>query len=120
MAGIFIGSVSGFVAKDPEIKQVGGSTVANFSIPVSSKIKGEEKTTWVRIAVWGKRAETIGQYVKKGSFLAGVTGVVTERSYEKDGQTRTSLELNASEFAFGPKQDTGAPAASNDSDVEPF
>ena len=42
--------------------------------------------------MWGKRAEVLTQYLTKGTTV-GVFGDLSTRSYEKDGQTRTSIEV---------------------------
>jgi single-strand DNA-binding protein len=90
MAGSFSGSVVGYVAKDPEPKANGKAV--GFSIPVS---KGKDKpTTWVRVTCWGKTAEFVSQYVKKGS-LVSCAGDIELREYESAKGKGTSLELNA-------------------------
>jgi single-strand DNA-binding protein len=113
MAGSANITISGYVAVNPEIKEVGGSTVANFSIPVSHKVKDQEITTWFRCAVWGKRAEIIAKYVEKGSFLI-VNGSLSARTYEGGKGPGFSLEVNVNDFSFGPKTTTGAKAATTD------
>lgn len=55
-----------------------------------------QQTLWVRVALWGKRAEgQLQNYLKKGQQVF-VSGELTQREYQaNDGTTRTSLELNA-------------------------
>ena len=90
MAGSFSGSVTGYVAKDPEAKANGKAV--GFSIPVS---KGKDKpTTWVRVTAWGKTAEFVSQYIRKGS-LVSCSGEIELREYESAKGKGTSLELNA-------------------------
>lgn len=90
MAGSFSGTVVGYVAKDPEAR---GNGPMGFSIPVS---KGKDKpTTWVRVTAWGKTAEYVAQYIKKGS-LVSVSGAIELREFESANGKGTSLELNAS------------------------
>jgi len=90
MAGAFSGTVVGKVAKDPERKANGKAV--GFSIPVS---KGKDKpTTWVRVTVWGKSADFVEQYVRKGAIVAA-SGEIELREYESKGQKGASLELNA-------------------------
>ena len=90
MAGSFNGTVVGYVAKDPEAR---GNGPVGFSIPVS---KGKDKpTTWVRVSCWGKTAEYVSQYIKKGS-LVSVSGAIELREFESAKGKGTSLELNAS------------------------
>jgi single-strand DNA-binding protein len=90
MAGSFSGNVVGYVAKDPEPKANGKAV--GFSIPVS---KGKDKpTTWVRVTAWGKTAEFVSNYVRKGS-LVSCSGDIELREFESAKGKGTSLELNA-------------------------
>jgi single-strand DNA-binding protein len=90
MAGTFTGTVVGYVAKDPEAR---GNGPMGFSIPVS---KGKDKpTTWVRVSCWGKTADYVAQYIKKGS-LVSVSGSIELREFESAKGKGTSLEMNAS------------------------
>jgi len=86
----------GNVGKDPEVREVGDSKVANFSLATSESWtkNGEkvEKTFWHNVVVWGKLADVIEKYVTKGSKLY-IEGAVETRSYEKDGQTRYTTEI---------------------------
>lgn len=90
----------GRLGQDPEIRHTSdGSTVANFRIAVDNGY-GEQKTTsWIRIVAWKKTAEAIEQYVHKGS-LVGISGRLQERKYEKDGDTRSVIEVIADRVQF--------------------
>lgn len=117
MAGAFSGTVVGKVAKDPESKANGKA--AGFSIPVS---KGKDRpTTWVRVTVWGKSAEFVMQYVKKGALVAA-SGEIELREYESKGAKGFSLELNAQSvqsLAQAPDAAPAGRAAPDESDM-PF
>lgn len=96
----------GNVGKDPEFKVVGqnGNPMAKFSLATTKTWKNkdgekQEKTQWHNITVWGKRAETIQKYVKKGSKLL-VRGEIEYREYEKDGQKKYFTEILAEDFDF--------------------
>jgi single-strand DNA-binding protein len=73
----------GRVGKDPEVKSVGqdGKKVATLSLATSEKYNGEEKTEWHKVQVWGKTAEVVENYVRKGSELL-VEGKITYREHE--------------------------------------
>lgn len=102
MAGALVSTVTGYVAKDPEAKANGPVT---FSVPVS---KGKDKpTTWVRVAVWGKAAEYVSQYIRKGSLVT-CSGTLELREFESAKGKGSSLELNASSVT---SFKTEAPAA---------
>lgn len=91
----------GRLGGDPELKAVGESVVANFSIATDRKEKGEKITDWHRCSLWGKSAQVLADNLKKGDVV-GVTGTVTYRSYEKDGEKRTATEVKCSNFHFVP------------------
>ena len=67
-------SLIGNVGKDPEIKVFESNTLVKFTLATSEKYKnknGEMVTTteWHNITAWGKLAEIIEKYVKKGALL---------------------------------------------------
>jgi single-strand DNA-binding protein len=83
----------GNVGRDPEIRFTqDGKAIANFSIAVTEKWSGNEKTEWVRCVAFGKTAEVISDYVKKGTPLF-ITGRMQNRQWEKDGVTRYTTEI---------------------------
>ena len=85
----------GNLGRDPELKEVGSTQVASFSIAART---GKDETTWIDCSVWGKRADR--------STVAGAAKV---RIYEKkDGSEGKSLELNVSDFTLPPKQEAGS------------
>ena len=96
---------SGFVGKEPEIRTFqNGDKVANFSVAETKswkdKTTGErkEKTTWMNIAVFGKRADFIQKYVSKGMNVF-ITGRLENDTYEKDGQTHTVTKIVVRPYA---------------------
>lgn len=109
----------GHLGRDLDLKSLSdGTTVANFSIATSRKRGGNEVTTWWRAALFGKRADVLAQYAKKGDPLL-IQGEPFMRTYtDKDGSERQSLEVAVSDFAFlkGRNDDSGggyaAPQAS--------
>lgn len=56
----------GRVGKDPEVKQVGGKNVSNFSLATSYGIGDKAKTEWHQISVWDKLSDIAQQIVHKG------------------------------------------------------
>ena len=109
-------TATGRLVADPQpVKSVGSSQVLNFRV-ASDVGFGDRKTTlWLSCAVWGKRAESLSNVLAKGQFVC-VSGELSQREYEKDGQSRTSLELRVAELDLGPKQgdapsQTAAPAS---------
>jgi len=107
----------GNLTRDPELTETpSGIAVCKFAIAVSrdfTNADGERETDFFNITVWRGRAETCGEYLKKGNKVA-IVGSLQNRSYEdKDGNKRNVTDVIASEVEFlTPK------AASEESDAE--
>lgn len=95
----------GHLGKDPEVRFTQGKqAVANFSIAINEAWtdkdgKKQEKVEWIRIVVWGRQAETCGEYLKKGRQV-GVEGRLQTREYEKDGEKKYMTEIVADRVEF--------------------
>ena len=88
----------GRVGSDIELRDHNGTPVANFSMATTKtwqdKNNGkQEKTTWHNIVVWGGLTKVL-DYVKKGHQLF-VEGELDKQEYEKDGQKRISVKVQA-------------------------
>ncbi len=100
----------GRLGKDPEVKTLdNGNTVATFSMATSDYYKnaqGEkvEDTQWHNIVAWGKKAELVSEYLKKGNEVA-IEGKLIHRNYEtSNGDKRYVTEINMNEMVmFGGK-----------------
>jgi single-strand DNA-binding protein len=91
----------GNLGRDPELKEVGSSQVANFSIAATT---GKDETTWINCQVWGKRSDVVMKYLSKGSKIT-VSGRGKLRTYDKkDGTQGQSLELDVQDFTLPAKQ----------------
>ena len=93
-------SFNGNLGRDVEVRQAGGSTVANFVVAVKAGYGEREQTLWLDCALWGKRAEGgLVQYLTKGQQVC-VTGELGTRKYEKDGAEQTVLTINVNDVAL--------------------
>ena len=94
------------LGSDPEQRFTpGGDSIVTFNAAVDSGYGDKKVTTWIRYNVWGKRGEAVLPYLAKGNQVA-VSGELTNRKYEKDGQDRYSLEVRVNELTLlGGKQD---------------
>jgi len=100
MAGINKVILVGNLGQDPEVKYMpSGDAVANITVATSDswtdKSSGEkrEKTEWHRVVFFGKLAEIVGQYLKKGSKVY-VEGQLQTRKWQgQDGQDRYTTEI---------------------------
>lgn len=117
MAGVNKAIVVGHLGQDPEIRYMSdGTAVANFSVATSETWKdkqtGEkkERTEWHRIVAWRGLGELCGKYLSKGRQVY-VEGRLQTRSWEKDGVTRYTTEIVASDVQFlGSRDDSGGRA----------
>ena len=91
----FTGNLGG----DAEVRATaGGTSVASWSVAVTSGYGNNKATNWVRCNLWGKRAESgLIQYLVKGQQVA-VSGELSIREWEKDGVKNKSVEVNVSEI----------------------
>ena len=93
----------GYLARDPEIKAIGEREVANFTILCNRKTKTGEIVTQVDCAVWGPRAQVIGDFVVKGMQMT-VTGEAYVEKYEsKEYGTVAKIVLAVNDFSLPPK-----------------
>lgn len=105
MKGINKAVILGRVGKDPEIRYAGnGNAIANFSVATSESWKDkqtgqkQEKTEWHRVSSFGKLAEIIGQYVKKGDAIYIEGKIQTRKWQDNNGQDRYTTEIVANEM----------------------
>lgn len=96
-------TATGRLGRDAELRDANGTPVLNFPVATDTGFGDRKATMWINAAIWGKRAQAMSEMLRKGQFVA-VTGELSQREYEKDGQPRTSLELRVAEIDLGPKQ----------------
>ena len=106
MSGVNKVFVLGHLGRDPDVRKTqGGTSVASFSVATSESFTGsdgekKEKTEWHNVVAWGKLADVVGQYVKKGSQVH-VEGRLETRSWEdKDGVKKYKTEIVAQQIQF--------------------
>jgi single-strand DNA-binding protein len=97
----------GNVGADPEVRYLpSGDAVANIRLATTEKWKdkasGEQKeaTEWHRISVFGRLAEIVSEYVKKGSHIFVVGRIKTRKYQAADGTDRYSTEIQVSELGL--------------------
>lgn len=87
----------GRVGHTPEIKITSQTTICNFTLAVDDRIKVNDQwtdqTEWFRCTAFGKTADVMTKYVKKGSLIF-VSGKMKSRKYTaKDGTEKTAWEV---------------------------
>ena len=128
MRGFSKAIITGNLTRDPELRTTpSGSSVCSFSVAVNRVYKdasGEQKedVSFIDCSAWGKLAEMISQYAKKGSGVL-VSGRLSQRSFEgKDGNKRSRTEIVVEDFNFtgsAPSRDGGPSYGSSSSDNAP-
>ncbi len=95
----------GNLGADPEIRYTaGGAAVANARLATTDswrdKDSGEtqERTEWHRVVFFGRLAEVVEQYVKKGSQIYIEGRLQTRKWQDKDGNDKFNTEIVASEM----------------------
>ena len=116
------GVISGRLGFEPELRHTnGGTPVVNLSVAHNRSVKvgdaRESIADWFKIVVFGRDAEIIAQYAKKGSALAFNGRLQNEKWVDREGIERTSTVLVASSFEFLPskKKDEAAAAETKSS-----
>ena len=112
MSNVF--SFTGTIGKDAEVKYLpSGLAVLNVNVATNVGFGEKQQTLWIRVAIFGKRAEgQLINYLKKGQQVF-VSGELTQREYQaKDGTRQTILELNANIIDLvGGRREEGKPAS---------
>jgi len=118
----------GNLTRDPEVKFIGNDNVAvaDFGLAMNEKYKtvdGDWKTnvTYVDIKVWKRQAETVGEYLSKGSSVI-VEGKITMDTWEnKEGERRSKTYVTANRVHFfGGKKDEQPSNSQADDENCPF
>ena len=108
----------GNLGRDPEVRYTqGGSAVANFTMATTDTWQDQagekkERTEWHRIVVWGKQAEIVGEYLRKGRPVYVEGSLQTREWTDREGNKRYTTEVRAQRIQFlGRPDDRGAAAA---------
>ena len=107
--------IVGNLTRDPEIKAMpSGDKICSFSVATNRVYKDrdgnkKEASEFHNIVVFGKQAETSGQYLKKGQSVA-IEGRLQTRSWDDQatGQKKYRTEIVADRVQFGPKAGGGS------------
>lgn len=100
MASLNRVQIIGNLGKDPEVRQAGESVVASFNVAttdhwVDKAGDKQEKTEWHRIEVWGRQADFVADYVKKGAQVFVEGALATDKYTDKEGVERYSTKIKA-------------------------
>lgn len=92
--------IAGTLTRDAELKYLPNSdAIANFSIADNQGGRDKPAIFW-NCGLYGKRAESLAQYLTKGQAVT-VTGSVSEREWtSKDGEKRKSMDVRVNDVAL--------------------
>ena len=125
----------GNLGRDAETRYVAsGTAVAKFSLACTEKWRdksgeSKERTEWVTVELWGKRAEGLAEYLTKGSQVYVEGKLQTDEWDDKDGNKRKMTKVRADDIvllggkrreAAEPKVQPAAATAGPDEDDIPF
>ena len=98
-------TIAGNIGKDAEarITQT-GDKVTSWNVAVEDRQGKEKQTIWFSCSLWGKRGESLAQYLTKGSKVS-VSGEFSTREHE--GKTYLSIKADQVTLMGGGKQDNG-------------
>jgi len=114
----------GNLGRDPDIRYTpGGQAVANFTMATTERwndASGEkkERTEWHRIVVWGKQAEIVGEYLKKGRQVYVEGSLQTREWTDREGNKRYTTEVRAQRVQMlGGRPEDRQPVAASSADA---
>lgn len=101
------------LGREPELKYTPqGEAVCEISVATNEKRKGSngeqiQETTWFKAILWGKQAQALAQYLYKGQQVY-LEGRLRLREWtDKEGRTRTNLEISVTEIQLLGRVDNG-------------
>jgi single-strand DNA-binding protein len=104
----------GNLGRDPELRYTPqGTPVCSFTLATNERRKdrageNQDVTTWFRVTLWGRQAETASQYLSKGRPVYIEGRLRVEEWTDKDGKQRHTLEVHATDMQFiGGRGDEG-------------
>lgn len=109
--------VCGNITRDPELKTTPtGQTVCSFSVATNKtwfdkNNQKQERVEFHNIVTWGKAAENVAKYMRKGSQIY-VEGELQTRNWDKDGVKHYRTEINARTIQFGARRNGSGEASS--------
>lgn len=96
----------GNLGRDPELRYTPqGTPVCSFTVATNEKRKDragetQDATTWFRVTLWGRQAETASQYLTKGRPIYVEGRLRLEEWTDRDGKQRYTLEVHATDMQF--------------------
>ena len=126
-------TIVGNLGGDPQMRYMpDGSAVTNFSLATNRRWTDQstgqpvDETTWVRVSVWGRQAETVNQYLSKGRRVLVEGRIQPDPATggprlwtRQDGSVAASFEVRAFNVIFLGGRDEAAYSEGGDYDAAP-
>lgn len=92
---------TGHLGRDAEQRHTSaGDSIVSFSVPVDSGYGAKKKTAWIRCTMFGKRGESVLQYLKKGTQV-GISGEFSMNDWtNKEGVAKSSPEVRVADLTL--------------------
>src|SRR4029450_1652739 len=96
----------GNLGRDPELRYTPqGTPVCSFSLATNERRKDkagemQDQTTWFKVTLWNRQAETAAQYLQRGNPVYIEGRLRVEEYTDRDGNKRHSLEVNGTDMQF--------------------
>jgi single-strand DNA-binding protein len=96
----------GNLGRDPELRYTPqGTPVCSFTLATNERRKDkagemQDQTTWFRVTLWGRQAETASQYLTKGRPVYIEGRLRVEEWTDRDGKPRHTIEVHATDMQF--------------------
>ncbi len=106
----------GNLGRDPELRYTPqGTPVCSFTLATNERRKDktgemQDQTTWFRVTLWGRQADTASQYLTKGRPVYIEGRLRVEDWTDRDGRARYTLEVHATDMQFIGGKGDDAPA----------
>lgn len=99
-------TIQGRLAADPQLRQTNsGKNVASFRVACARNYGQDIATDWLDCVAWGKTAEFVSKYFRKGEQILLLGSIQTREYQDKNGNNRKAVEINAERVFFcGGKQ----------------
>ena len=113
MASVNKAILVGNLGKDPEVRYMpSGEAIANITLATTDTWKDksgtkQERTEWHRVSFFGRQAEVVGEYLKKGSQIYVEGRIQTRKWQDKEGQDRYTTEIVADRMQMLGGKSTG-------------
>ena len=93
-------NIMGRLVTAPELRYTQNNTpVCTFRMAYNTRYGGKEESHFFSVVAWRNTAEFIAKYFDKGGRIA-ITGELQQRTYEKNGENRSVVEILAKSAYF--------------------